>query len=239
MEGEQLPPHGSVGKAELDVTLDAAQQGLVVTAEQVRGHDHHAIEAVEFLHQGVAVLVDRGGAGFIKAHPFGKQAVGLVEKENRAVMGRPLERLLDVLGRVAQVFRDHGAVVHLVEQLAKPERGTQGGAGLPGAGRAVKVEDAAAPLRLETADAPDLLELVADADGAQAVEDLLLHAAMEDQAGEVVAGFGVDENSDLRFLFALPLPVAAARVAVVGGDGRVRRQFTEFLDGWLRHGCEG
>ena len=31
MEGEQLPTHGSVGEAELDVALHPAQQGLVVT----------------------------------------------------------------------------------------------------------------------------------------------------------------------------------------------------------------
>ena len=231
MEGEQLPPHGEVGEAELDVALHPPEQGLVVVAEQVRGHDHHALEAVEFLHQDVAVLVDRRGAGFVEADPLGEQAVGLVEEQDRAVMGRPLEGAADVLGGVAEILRDHRAVIDLVERLAELERHAQGGAGLPGAGRAVEVEDAAALLRLEAADAPDLLQLVADPDGAQAVEDLLLHAAMEDQAGEFVAGFRVDERAHFGLLLALPLPVAAARVAVVGGDGRVGRQFVEFLDG--------
>ena len=31
MEGEQLPPHGSGGEAEMDVALHAPEQGLVVT----------------------------------------------------------------------------------------------------------------------------------------------------------------------------------------------------------------
>jgi hypothetical protein len=50
-------------------------------------------------------------------------------------------------------------------------------------------------------------------------------------AGEFVAGFRVDEDAHFGLLLALPLPVAAARVAVVGGDGRIGRQFFEFLDG--------
>ena len=95
----------------------------------------------------------------------------------------------------------------------------------------MEVEDAAALLRLEAADAPDLLQLVTGPNGAQAIKDLLLHAAMEDQAGEFVEGFRVDERPYFRFFLALPLPVTAARVAVVGGDGRVGRQFVEFLNG--------
>jgi hypothetical protein len=54
---------------------------------------------------------------------------------------------------------------------------------------------------------------------------------MEDQTGEFVPGFRVDKRAHFRFLLALPLPVAAARVAVIGGDGRVGRQFFEFLNG--------
>jgi hypothetical protein len=53
---------------------------------------------------------------------------------------------------------------------------------------------------------------------------------MEDQAGEFVAGFGVDERAHFGLLLALRLPVPAAWVAVVGGDGRIGRQFVEFLD---------
>jgi hypothetical protein len=132
---------------------------------------------------------------------------------------------------VSPRLRDHRAVVDLVERLAELRGHAQGGARLPGARRAVEVEDAAALLRLETADAPDLLQLVANPDGAQAVEDLLLHPAMEDQVGELMAGFRVDKRAHFGFLLALPLPVAAAGVAVVGGDGRVGRQFFEFLDG--------
>jgi hypothetical protein len=53
---------------------------------------------------------------------------------------------------------------------------------------------------------------------------------VEDEAGEVVAEVRVHEHSYFGFLLALPLPVAAARVAVVGGDGRIGRQFFEFLN---------
>jgi len=60
MNGEQFPAHERVGSAELDVALDAAKQRWVVVFEQVRRNDHHAIEAVQFLHQAVAVLVDAG-----------------------------------------------------------------------------------------------------------------------------------------------------------------------------------
>jgi len=145
------------------------------------------------------------------------------------VVGGPLEGPLDVLGGVAQVLRDHRAVVDLVERLLEPERHAQGGAGLAGAGPAVEVEDAAAPLRLEAADAPDLLQLVADLDGPQAVEDLLPDAPVEDQAAEFVARFGADEDAHFGLLLLLGLAVAAARVAVVGCDGRVGRQFVDFL----------
>jgi hypothetical protein len=89
----------------------------------------------------------------------------------------------------------------------------------------------AALLRLEAADAPDFLQLLADLDSTEIIEDLLLHAAMEDQAGEVVPGFRVDERNRFGFFLPLHLSVAAARVAMVGGDGRVGRQFVEFVDG--------
>lgn len=58
MKGEQIPAHGCVWNAELDVALNAAQQCGVVVLEQVCGHDHHAIESVEFLHHVIAVLTD-------------------------------------------------------------------------------------------------------------------------------------------------------------------------------------
>jgi hypothetical protein len=54
---------------------------------------------------------------------------------------------------------------------------------------------------------------------------------VEDQAAEFMAGFGVDEDAHFGFVLLLGLTGAAARVAVVGGDGRVRRQFAEFVDG--------
>ena len=63
MKGEQLPAHGCVWKAEFDVALDPSKQRGVVVLKQVRGNDHHAIEAIQFLHQTIAVLVDAGGAG--------------------------------------------------------------------------------------------------------------------------------------------------------------------------------
>ena len=52
-------------------------------AEEVRGQIHHALEAVQLLHQGVSILVDGHGAGFVDADPLGEQAVGLVETEDR------------------------------------------------------------------------------------------------------------------------------------------------------------
>ena len=85
-------------------------------------------------------------------------------------------------------------------------------------------------LWLEAADAPDLLQLVADADRPQAVEDLLLHAGMQDQFGQFVAGFGADEDTHFGFVLLLGIAVAAARTAMVGGDGGVGRQFAEFVD---------
>jgi hypothetical protein len=42
-----------IGIAILDVTMDAAQQRGGVVHEQVGKHDHHAVEAIEFLHQAV------------------------------------------------------------------------------------------------------------------------------------------------------------------------------------------
>jgi hypothetical protein len=106
-----------------------------------------------------------------------------------------------------------------------------GSSRLPGAGRAVEVQDAAPLLWLEAADAPDLLQLVADLNGTEAVEDLLLHSAMEDQTAEFVARPWLDEDTHFGFVLLLGLAVAAARVAMVGGDGRVGWKFVEFLDG--------
>jgi hypothetical protein len=54
---------------------------------------------------------------------------------------------------------------------------------------------------------------------------------MEDQTAEFVTGFGVDEDAHFGFVLLLDLAVAAARVAMVGGGGRVGWQFVEFLDG--------
>jgi len=53
---------------------------------------------------------------------------------------------------------------------------------------------------------------------------------MEDERRQGVPGLRLDEDPNFGLLFALPLPVAAARVAVVGGDGRIGRQFFEFLN---------
>jgi hypothetical protein len=106
-----------------------------------------------------------------------------------------------------------------------------GSSRLPSTGRTVEVEDAAPLLGLEAADAPDFLQLVADLDGAEAVENLLLHPAMEDQTAEFMAVFGVDEDTHFGFALLLGIAVAAARTAMVGGDGRVRWEFVEFVDG--------
>ena len=46
--------------AKFDVALDATKQRWIVVLEQVGGDDHHAVEAIQFLHQAVAVLVDGG-----------------------------------------------------------------------------------------------------------------------------------------------------------------------------------
>jgi hypothetical protein len=54
---------------------------------------------------------------------------------------------------------------------------------------------------------------------------------MEDQTAEFVAGFGVDEDAHFGFVLLLGLAVPAARVAMVGGDGRVGRNFVELVDG--------
>ncbi len=40
-------------------------------------------------------------------HTAGKQAVGFVEEQDRVLLPRCLEHRFDVLGRVAEVFRDH------------------------------------------------------------------------------------------------------------------------------------
>jgi hypothetical protein len=54
---------------------------------------------------------------------------------------------------------------------------------------------------------------------------------MEDQTAEFVARPWLDEDTHFGFVLLLGLAVAAARVAMVGGDGRVGWKFVEFLDG--------
>ncbi len=71
MKGEELPAHGSVWKAELDVSLDTAKQRGIVVFKQVRRDDHHAVKAIQLLHQAVAVLVDAGGARFAGGDTLG------------------------------------------------------------------------------------------------------------------------------------------------------------------------
>jgi hypothetical protein len=46
-----------------------------------------------------------------------------------------------------------------------------------------------------------------------------------------MAGFRVDEDAYFGFVLLLGLAVATARVAMVGGDGRIGWQFAEFVDG--------
>jgi hypothetical protein len=41
----------------------------------------------------------------------------------------------------------------------------------------------------------------------------------------------MDEDAHFGLVLLLGLAVSPARVAVVGGDGRVRRQIVEFVDG--------
>lgn len=54
---------------------------------------------------------------------------------------------------------------------------------------------------------------------------------MEDQAGEFVVGFRVDERADFGIFFPLGLAVASAGGSMVSGDGCIRRQFADFVDG--------
>lgn len=42
-------------KTDFDGPLHPSQQSLVIIAEEVRGHHHHTLEAVQPLHQHVAV----------------------------------------------------------------------------------------------------------------------------------------------------------------------------------------
>jgi hypothetical protein len=46
-----------------------------------------------------------------------------------------------------------------------------------------------------------------------------------------MARLGLDEDAHFGFVLLLGLAVAAARVAMVDGDGRVGWKFVEFLDG--------
>ena len=101
---EQLAPHGGIGKFEPDVPLDAPEQRRVVIPEQVRGDDHHAVEPVKFLHEHVAVLIDRRGAAFTGGHAAGEKRVGFVKEKHRVVFLRLFESGGDVLGRVAQIL---------------------------------------------------------------------------------------------------------------------------------------
>lgn len=76
----------------------------------------------------------------------------------------------------------------------------------------------------------EILELLADPDRVQVVEDLRLHPTMVDQAGEFVARLRGDDEAHLGILLPLGHAVAAGRGAVDGGDGRIRRQVFEFLN---------
>lgn len=60
MKGEQFPAHGGVGIAKWDATKQRCSSRIGFGCD-----DHHAIEAVQYLHKAVAILVDAGGAGFV------------------------------------------------------------------------------------------------------------------------------------------------------------------------------
>ena len=189
-----------------------AKDRLVVIAEQVRRHHNHSAEPVEFLHERVAVLVDRSGAALAHGHPAGEQAVGFIEEQHRVGLCGFLERFGDVLGRVAEILADDLAVIDLVERLAEPPRDAQGGAGLPRSRWAVEVQDAAAGLRLDLAQLPHLLQLLPHLNRAEGGGNVLAHRAVEHEAGEVMAGFRINEDPNRRGLL---LSAARARRAVV------------------------
>jgi len=204
--------HRGCGQGEFHMSGNPTQERLVVISEQVGCHHNHAAEPVEFLHERVAVLVDRSRAALAHRHPAGEQTVGFVEEQHRLGLGGFLERLCDVLCRVAEILADDLAVIDLVERLAEPPRDAQGGAGLPSSRRAVEVEDAAAGLRLDLAQLPHRFQLLAHLNGAEGGGNVVAHRAVEHEAGEVVAGFRVNEDADRRGLL---LPSARARRAVV------------------------
>ena len=197
---------------------DAAQERGVVVAEQVRGDDDHAVEAVEFLHEHVPVLIDRGRAAFADGDAAGEERIGFVEEEDRAEFASALEAGDDVLGGVAEVFRDHRGVIDLIERLSAEQGHAKGGAGFPGAGLAEEVEDAAAGLRLDGADVPDALKVGAAGDGAHAGHDLLTRVAVQDEPRQIVLRFRFDDDAEFRG--GSGVAVAASRVpVVVVGDG--------------------
>ena len=72
----------------------------------------------------------------------------------------------------------------------------------------------------------DPLQIGPQFNGSEARENIGFGLFMEDQQIEFMARFGLREHTDFRF-FGWPL--AAARVAVIGGNGRIGRQFYLFV----------
>ena len=155
-------------------------------------------------------------------HATREQRVCFVEEEHRTEFARALEAGGDVLGSVAEVFRDHRAVIDLVERLAEPQRHAESGARLARAGRAVEVEDAAAVLRLELADAPDRFQIGASLDGAQAGGDVVAHVRVEHEPFKLVVRLRGDEHAEIGRVAVGCTVIATARVAVIGRSSGVR-----------------
>jgi hypothetical protein len=86
MESKQLLPHGGVWKPKLSVALDSPKQCWIVTFKQVRRDDHDTIKGIHFLHQRVAVLIDRRGAGFSGSDALRKQTIGFIEEQHCVVL---------------------------------------------------------------------------------------------------------------------------------------------------------
>ena len=96
-----------VSTEQLDVSLNAPEQRRIIVLKQVRGHDHHAVKLIKFLHAHVTVLVDRGG----QDSPLASRFEGVREdfaSEPASLVHQlidPLPKLVRV--RVIAIAQDH------------------------------------------------------------------------------------------------------------------------------------
>ena len=105
---------------------------------EIRGEDHEPVEILHPLQEIAELLVGVAIMRVLDVGALTEERVGFVEKENPVAVAGQVKERGEVLFRVANILRNHGAEVHAVDVAPGGLAQERGGQRLAGAGGTVE-----------------------------------------------------------------------------------------------------